>query len=265
MALAVLSSGCVFTAQQATDAALRRATQAGFKTELVEGRGFTHSVFTRVRADAAPIWVFVEGDGSPWTHAGTQIAPNPTARSPLALELALQTPNAIYLGRPCYLRGHDDARCNSQFWTGARYSDAVVRSMNAALQATLKNHPNNKVVLVGYSGGGTLAVLMAQTLPRVAVVTIAGNLDTAEWARQHGFTALAGRNPADEAPLPAEIEQFYSIGGQDENVTESMAARYLSRVRSERIWRYEKFGHVCCWEEAWQEILSKVSTRLEDH
>lgn len=145
-----------------------------------------------------------------------------------------------------------------------RYSNEVVLSMTAALQAVLERSDTQRVVLVGYSGGGTLAVLMAQSLPRVtAVVTIASNLDTAEWTRQHGYEPLTGRNPADEQALPSSITQLHLIGGKDENVTENMSARYLARLSPEQIWRYEKFGHVCCWEQTWPEVVDKVSATLK--
>jgi pimeloyl-ACP methyl ester carboxylesterase len=265
-AMAMLTSACTtLTGEEATTATLKQATQSGFSAQLVEGNGYSHDVLLRGRADSDLVWVFIEGDGLPWTDAGTRVANNPTARNPLALRLALQTPGTvIYLGRPCYLRSHTDARCTSKTWTSSRYSNEVVLSMTAALQTVLKQSDFQRIVLVGYSGGGTLAVLMAQSLSSVtAVVTIAGNLDTAEWTRQHGYEPLTGRNPAEEPALPSSIAQLHLIGGKDENVTEAMSARYFARESSEQIWRHEKFGHVCCWGQTWPEIVDKVSAMLK--
>lgn len=265
--IAMMLVACAtLTGQDATNAALKQATQAGFDARLIEGKGYSHDVFIRGPADAEMVWVFVEGDGSPWTDSGTQIADNPTARNPLALRLAMQTPDTVlYLGRPCYLRAGEDARCEPSLWTAARYSNAVVQSMNGALLALLPIDAAQRVVLVGYSGGGTLAMLMAQSLPRVtAVITIAGNLDTAAWTQQHGYEPLTGRNPADEPALPHSITQLHLIGGKDDNVTEAMQSRYLTPVPSENIWRYKQFGHVCCWEQAWPEIVDRVSATLSE-
>jgi hypothetical protein len=261
-AIVILPACTTLTGEQATTAAIRQATQAGFEARLVEGMGYSHAVLMRSTANVETVWVFIEGDGSPWTDGGTKVADDPTARNPLALRLALQTPGSvIYLGRPCYLRARNDARCTPSLWTATRYSNDVVASMNSALQAVVSS---KRIVLVGYSGGGTLAVLMAQSLPNVAaVVTIVSNLDTAEWTRQHRYSPLLGRNPADEAALPNSIAQIHLVGGQDENASESMAARYLARVSPEQIWRFKQFDHVCCWEQTWPEILTKIETAIE--
>jgi hypothetical protein len=263
---AMLVSACAtLTGEEATTAALKQAAQAGFAARLIEGDGFLHDVAIRGPLDADRVWVFIEGDGAPWTDWGTQVADNPTARNPLALRLAQQTPGtAIYLGRPCYLRARSDARCGPSLWTSQRYSNAVVSSMSAALQKLLQSSDAQRIVLVGYSGGGTLAVLMAQSLPGVsAVITLAANLDTAEWTRQHGYEPLTGRNPADEPSLPKSITQLHLIGDKDRNVSEAMSARYFAQVPSDNIWRYKQFGHVCCWEQAWPEILTRVEATLE--
>ena len=261
--MAILPACTTLTGEQATIATLRQATQAGFEARLVEGKGFSHDVLVRGPADAETVWIFIEGDGSPWTDVGTKVADDPTARNPLALRLALQTPRSvIYLGRPCYLRARNDARCESSLWTAARYSNEVVASMNSALQAAVSS---KRIVLVGYSGGGTLAVLMAQSMQRVtAVITIAGNLDTDEWTKQHRYSPLVGRNPTTEPALPSSIEQIHLLGSKDDNITESMAAKYLARLPPQQIWRYKRFGHVCCWEQTWPEIVDELSVALKE-
>ena len=65
--------------------------------------------------------------------------------------------------------------------------------MVAALRSFLSVHPYPHVVLIGYSGGGTLAWLMASRIPETTrVVTIAANLDIDEWTRIHGDSPLSG-------------------------------------------------------------------------
>jgi len=259
-----LGACIALTGEEATQTALGRVTKVGFTAEVMEGSGFTHEVFSRVQPNADTLWVFIEGDGSPWVNGGTQVADNPTARKPLALQLTTQTPNAIYLGRPCYLRAHRDARCSPKLWTEARYSDAVVRSMNSALQTALKRYSARKVVLVGYSGGGTLATLMAQSAPKgIAVVTIAGNLDTEAWTRQHGYAALVGRNPATEPPL-SNVLELHLVGDRDKNVTSTTTARYLQRIPPSQIWHYANFDHVCCWAADWQAIASRIQAAVSN-
>jgi len=259
----LLAACAELTGARATDRAINLARAHSFSSAEVEGRGLRHTVLSRLQADDSDVWVFIEGDGSPWIHEGREIADDATARNPLALRLALQTPGSVlYLGRPCYLRARTDARCDAALWTRARYSEAVVSSMNAALRTALATR---RVVLVGYSGGGTLAALMARTNEDVvATVTIAGNLDVAEWSTRHHYLPLSeSRNPADDAPLPSSLVQVNLVGERDTNVSPSIAERYLSRLTKEQVWRFPKFDHVCCWEKSWPEIRAKIQDRLD--
>ena len=70
--------------------------------------------------------------------------------------------------------------------------------MAAALSDILQRRPYQGLVLIGYSGGGVLAMLLAEQFPATqAVVTVAGNLDTDAWAIEHGYSPLRGSlNPA---------------------------------------------------------------------
>ena len=60
-----------------------------------------------------------------------------------------------------------------------RYSDEIVSSMTEAVRTAALQAKARSVVLVGYSGGGVLAVLIAERLDNVAaVITVGANLDT---------------------------------------------------------------------------------------
>src|SRR5258707_1238646 len=66
----------------------------------------------------------------------------------------------------------------------------------------------------GHSGGGTLAVLLARRFSQTRlVVTVAGDLDTAAWAKAVAREDLDGSlNPADGPPLAPEIRQRHYAG-----------------------------------------------------
>lgn len=230
-------------------------------TELDSG-SFRHKVYARPAAteqrnDLAI--VFIEGDGLPWTDGGTRIADDPTPRRALALELLLKTrAPAWYLTRPCY-NGLLDLRCNPSLWTDARYSKAVVVSMTAALQQHARAQGIERILLIGYSGGGTLAMLIAPHLDNLAgVVTIAANLDVSAWTAAHGYLPLdASLNPADEPPYSkAPIVHF--IGERDATVPPSTLTRYFETHAGEEAWRYPDFDHRCCWVERWPELLERA-------
>jgi pimeloyl-ACP methyl ester carboxylesterase len=238
----------------------------GLEPLLLRGTKFQHHAFAAVRGPPGLLVLFIEGDGSPWVRGGRQIAADPTPHEPLALALAVQTPaSVLYLGRPCYLEITRPPECTERLWTSQRYSSEVVASMSAAAEEFISEHHFNRILLVGYSGGGALAVLMAQVLPGISgVVTIAGNLDPDTWATLHGYLPLEGSlNPSIEPPLPADLKQWYLVGARDTNVPSAATARYFQRAPNDRIWPYARFDHVCCWAHEWPSLFSRISSELD--
>jgi pimeloyl-ACP methyl ester carboxylesterase len=231
----------------------------------VPGAGFTHSAYARIEPGNDLLALFIEGDGRPWVDGGRSVASDPTPRAPIALQLALETPGSVlYLGRPCYFAARSDPACQMRWWTSGRYADVIVTSMAAAAKRFINEHSVQRVLLVGYSGGGTLAVLLAEQLPQVVgLVSIAGNLDPDAWTQQHHYLPLTTSiNPALQAPLTPALPQWYLIGGRDVNVTDGMASRYLRRVPPASIWRFEDFDHACCWARAWPEVYAHIAGQL---
>jgi pimeloyl-ACP methyl ester carboxylesterase len=232
---------------------------------VLEGGKFELRAFATVRGPHRNLLiVFLDGDGSPWVDGGRHISADPTPRVPLALDLALETPGSVlYLGRPCYFALQRPPLCSPRYWTSGRYSQAVVTSMADAASRYASDHGFSGVLLVGYSGGGTLAALMARAVPHVVgLVTLAGNLDPKAWARGHGYLPLTGSlDPAFDPP-PPDVPQWDLRGGRDRNVPSAAVGRYFARQPTARIWRYPDFGHVCCWVRAWPSALQRILADL---
>ena len=260
----MLTAGC----EDLTARAERSARTAGFRTTVVAGARYQHEIFERRSPSDENLYVFVEGDGAPWSAGGTRISRDPTPRRPLGLALALRTPGTVlYLGRPCYFAARTDSACTTSLWTSERYSAAVVESLAAVVNRYTTTNTPRRVVLVGYSGGGTLVALMTSriTVP-TAIVVIAGNLDVGAWTEWHGYRPLVGSlNPATQAPLNSTLPQWYLVGDRDENVPERINHRYLDHVNPARIWRFPDFDHVCCWVDEWPRVLSRIQTTIGDH
>lgn len=264
MMLVVLATfaGCAAPARRAQLLAHR----GGLVPVLLQGKPFQHHGFAALRADDPLLVLFIDGDGSPWVDGGRRIAADPTPRVPLALALAAATKTSVlYLGRPCYLETAMPPECVPELWTTQRYSAAIVASMSAAAGSFIAANHFERVLLVGYSGGGTLAALMAQDLPgAVGFVSIAGNLDPDAWAKLHGYLPLAGSlNPALQPALPASLPQWYLVGQRDTNVPAAATARYMERIAPDRVWSYPRFDHVCCWAAEWPAIFARVSAELD--
>lgn len=259
--LAVSLNGCSSLADQTQSFAYHHGLAGSTRT----GAKYRHEIYAVRRAPADVLYIFIEGDGSPWIDDGRRPARNPTASAPLALELAVQTPHSVlYLGRPCYLHTNADPLCEPAVWTTGRYSIDVVRSMVSVANRYAADGAFSHIVLIGYSGGGTLAVLMAPYIPATcAVITIAANLDVDAWSNWHHYLPLSDSlNPSTQPALDMRIVQLHLIGGRDSNVPPDRSSRYLDTLSAQQVMRFDDFDHVCCWVAQWPDILAHVDELL---
>jgi hypothetical protein len=241
----------------ATSEFARRAGALGMTTEVVRGTSLRHVVFRIPRPASRRIHVYLGSDGTPWL--GGLPARDPTPRMPLALALMARDSDAsLYLGRPCYHGLAEDPGCTSALWTSARYSERVVASMAAAMRRIVTVKGIDDIVWFGYSGGGSLAVLLARHFPEsTAVITVSANLNIDAWTDARGDARLTGSlNPAREPPLPGRIVQIHYAGGRDRVVPVDLVRRGVTGVG--RVVVMPKYDHVCCWEAAWPTILAEV-------
>jgi hypothetical protein len=251
---------CVSPAERAQ----QLAQSADLSGRIMSGTDFRHETFSRIPESADRLFVFIDGDGNPYTEGGAVVSPDPSPRRPLALQWAAQTPAPVlYVARPCEFRTLRDPGCTPRLWTTLRYSASVVGSLSAIVNQVVAARHVRAVILIGYSGGGTLAVLMAgQVKHLAAVVTIAAVLDTDAWTTHHAYLPLEGSlNPATQPPLPMGLRHIYLIGGRDDNTPEGLNARYLN-ANSSLVWRYPQFDHVCCWTAQWPAIFARIQAEL---
>ncbi|MGF1612728.1 MAG: alpha/beta fold hydrolase [Gammaproteobacteria bacterium] len=236
----------------------REAAHLGLTRSEVKGHPFRHVVYQKLKPiPDSVLHVYLEGDGSPWIQE-RWVADDPTPRNPLMLRLmALDSVDSIYVGRPCY---HGLARtppCAPRFWTSARYSREVVDSMASVVRRILEQRGSARLGLFGHSGGGTLAMLMAEELTSTgAVVTLAGNLDVEAWARYHRYTPLLeSLDPVRRPPLPRTVRQLHVIGSDDRVILPEFLAEAARRGVVYNVVELEGFTHSCCWEAIWPDIL----------
>ncbi|MET0355698.1 MAG: alpha/beta fold hydrolase [Cellvibrio sp.] len=231
---------------------------------------FKHMVLTQGAQNPVRLHVYIEGDGLPFRNR-FQIATDPSPRELMMLQLMKQDKNrSLYLGRPCYFTSSNqdmaDEKCNFHWWTDARYSDEVVTSMVDTLRQHLKNHPARGVTLIGHSGGGTIATLMAQRMPEVdQLVTLAANLDTQAWTRYHHFTPLRNSlNPAAEIKTATPLKQIHFMGNKDKNIPPELAYDFLTSI-GQQANIIKDADHNCCWEEQWPSLLLQIEQQANRH
>lgn len=263
IAAVVLTSvlcGCTTPASRFVDDAGKR----NFIIENHQTNGLKHVVIKhRMVKDGQALHVYFDGDGTP-VLSRRRIASDPSSRSRLVLELMGRDAAAsILVGRPCYYLRQND--CDPVMWTDNRYSEAVVATLAATVREQIKLLPNSPVTLIGYSGGGTLAMLVAPRLPRVErIVTIAANLNVTAWANHHGYSVLNGSlDPAEAAVLADDVEQLHLFGADDQNVPFELMRGVAERGRKSTVLVIPDYDHSCCWLELWPRPLE--DRRPETH
>jgi len=132
--------------------------------------------------------------------------------------------------------------------------------MVSALRRLLDKGEVKDIILIGYSGGGVLAWLIAERLPEVTqLITIAANLDINAWTREHGYSPLVGSlNPASRAPLPQRILQLHLTGERDTNSPARLVQSVIAKQGRYAEIRVVPSDHRCCWEEFWPSLLNEL-------
>jgi pimeloyl-ACP methyl ester carboxylesterase len=224
---------------------------------------FRHRIYRRqagAGAGGGALHVYIEGDGMPFLEPAT-VALDPTPRDPLMLRLmALDPAPSVYLGRPCYFGLSHDQGCNPAYWTVRRFAPEVVASLAAALRSEVDLSQARSIELYAHSGGGTLAVLLANRVPAVTrVVTIGANLDTTAWCSLHHYTPLLGSlNPAREPGPPSRVRLLHLVGSDDTNTPPELVQSAASRTgASDAVRVIQGFTHNCCWQEIWSRVLQE--------
>jgi pimeloyl-ACP methyl ester carboxylesterase len=255
--LALALGACTTNARR-----VEQVAAEGGLTRAVYSPGTFDTLIYMKREEAAgpgPLVVFLEGDGQLRT---TSLEPfvETAPKYLIALELALHTPARVaYVVRPCHA-AERDPKCDLEQWRTARYSIDVVDSLVAGVREAARIANAREVELVGYSGGGTLAVLIAERLQNVSrVITVAANLDTDAWASLHGYPALSrSLNPA-LSERPHAWREVHLFGTEDQVVPRVTTSKYFERHPDARRLEIEGADHTCCWVRRWPELWQQVT------
>jgi pimeloyl-ACP methyl ester carboxylesterase len=265
LVMSLFAGACSSTGEHIDDVALA----AGLSRSVAAGDPFPHVIYAnRSAADAQlrELIVFLDGDGRPWSLDGQHPSPDPTTHQPIALELLTRTrAPSVYVSRPCYQQ-LANARCSPRLWTQARYSEEVVTSMAIAIHHVAEEHASPRLTLVGYSGGGALAELVAERLENVeAVITLAANLDIDAWTRHHEYLPLTeSLNPARSERTHPWREMHFQ-GGHDTNVPAATTDAYFIRYPAAHRELIDAFDHACCWVNVWPSLFARVKEEMGYH
>ncbi|WMD21633.1 alpha/beta hydrolase [Achromobacter seleniivolatilans] len=257
----LLLAGCAMDRVRNAD---ELAAPSGLHREHIATGTFVLTAYTRIPRADRPLRVYIEGDGLAWITR-TQPSADPTPRNAVGLTLAAQdaSDNVAYLARPCQFTPMSlNPQCTPVWWTGKRFGIEIVNAMNAAIDRLAARAPGQRVELIGYSGGGALAVLLAARRHDVASIrTVAGNLDTEFVNQLHEVSAMPeSLNPINEADRVAAIPQLHISGANDKIVPPSVAARFASATgpRCVRTRTLNGLDHGGNWAAQWPALLSEA-------
>lgn len=258
---AVLSVGCV-------NYSARLEGNAQAAGRIVERyTGLNHPVLAVLpqTVKSRVLRVYIEGDGHAWATS-SQPSTDPTPHDNLVANLAANDPSgAAYLARPCQFVTNE--HCNPMVWTDQRFSLQAISEMSSALDDIKRRYSISNIELVGYSGGGAVALLLAaQRNDIVSVQTLAGNVAVTAWAQLHGLTPLNGSlDPVSYADKLGAIPQRHLVGDQDTVVPQAVASAYLSKFGSSQCVEIVTVhaSHRDGWPTAWADFSQRPTNCMK--
>lgn len=206
--------------------------------------------------------VYIEGDGKAWLRSG-RASTDPTPQNRLVHRLMLNDPkhDIAYLGRPCqYIITPDN--CKPYTWTFGRYDSDIIEAMNSALSQIKHQGHYKNIELVGYSGGATIALLLASRRQDIDNIrTVAGNLDPEFTNKYHKVSPMpSALNPIDFRASLNSIPQMHFYGTEDSVIPAVISSHYQKQFTDQAclsVHEVKKAGHHKGWEGVWGELLQK--------
>ncbi len=232
----------------------------GLTREFVQGGDFVLTTYQRITNPDAPFVFYLEGDGSIWDYKKRRLSEDPTPKMLTLLKLAAldNRPNIVYVARPCqYTPMAMNPKCSPEYWSGKRFSDDSIESLNTAINNINKNR--QKFSLVGFSGGGGLSVLIAARNPLVKdILTIAANLDTEAFVEYHNSKPMIGSlNPIHYAKKTSHVPQLHLSGGKDMTVPSFIADEFVRAANSKCVKQLivPEASHHKGWSKLWLQFV----------
>lgn len=223
------------------------------------GRVFAAETRPGPVAEPGLLTVVIEGDGITRLPGGIA-SPDPTSPRPTGLRIAHAWPSGpvAWLGRACQFVRRRDPACSRRDWTDGRYAEPLVSAMNDAVDRLKAQAGATRVQLVGWSGGGLMALLIAARRSDVAgLATFASPLDLPAWARLKGARAFSAPAPPERLDVP----QVHVFGLRDKVVPPLSSvglARRLAAGPHDLVAEAPE-SHLCCWRAHAREAAVRLA------
>ncbi len=259
--LAVAIAACSAGSGPAWKQLTERAARYGFEPQSFEVKPFVLSGLLRGRpGDSRELVVYLEGDGRGVVRG--RVTDDPTPSRAMGFELARwdPAPLVLYLARVGQFQPSQTGQAYQPYWANKRLAEEAVSAASRAIDKAKADSGASQIHLVGYSGGGGLALLLAQRRSDVlSLVTVAGLLDTQWWVEEKKFQPLTGSlNPARQALLLTNLPQIHFYGRDDEIIPPQMSAHFETLAPFAQFSRVElPTNHWRAWPEIWPQLLEE--------
>lgn len=198
-----------------------------YEHKIIKTQYFDIATWQKITSPNSVYKIYIEGDGHAFNAHGLPTS-DPTPRGTLMRELAFGDKNAnvIYLARPCQYEKNN--LCEQKYWTTARFAKEVIESEYEAIRSIAGN---NEVILIGFSGGGQIAGLIAATKNDIKVkkiITIAGNLNHNAWTEYHHLPKLSDSMNLEDvySDFISKPQQHY-VGGKDKVIPMEITKQFI--------------------------------------
>ena len=259
--LAILAlGGCIGTTYpyMRTETAQRIAAPAWMIKRDISANPFLLRSYERIHDRGGIAHIYIEGEEED-DRLGSA-----TPTNPVALHLASKdkAENVIYIARPCQYTGmiSPAEKCDRNYWNESRFSEEVLSAYNKALDDIALRYDIKSFDLVGYSGGGAIAALLAaQREDITSLRTVAGILDHEAYTQATIKEPLSDSlNPVSNAIMLAKIPQYHFIGGRDDDVPPAVLHSYLQSMPPSKCVQtmlIQEAEHNKGWVDKWPELL----------
>ncbi|MDD9912295.1 MAG: hypothetical protein OXR68_01840 [Alphaproteobacteria bacterium] len=247
------------------------AIKHDFVRQSIQASPFVLTAWVKQTDKEKPPHIYIEGDGRAFTNSGYTISRNPTpVKPPSGFKLAMADPHphVIYIARPCQFTPiEQNPTCkNNKWWSSNRYDTTTLSAFNTALDKVIPN--NQKVHLIGFSGGATLALLAAATRKDIASVrTVAGNIAPHAVNHFHRMQPTPfALSPIKQIEKLKNIPQVHFTGGKDKVITPPITRAYLNELPHARCTRHiqvQQASHSKGWIKKWPNLLKEEPTCID--
>ncbi len=250
--------GCASSGGYSAQKNIHEIAQNGFKVQKYKTSTFTlYGLLRPAKGQSTSLHVYIEGDGFAWVRRN-KASVNPTPTDNVTRSLAEYDPSdaaVLYLARPCqYVKAGDMNMCSQKFWTSHRLAPEVIIALNEAINQAKQNINAQDISIVGYSGGGGAAALVAAKRNDVKFLgSVAGLLDHVKWTDMHKVSPLIGSlNPADSVHLLRNIPQLHVSGKDDKIVPPASQKSYCDELNQNNACiALDGVEHSDAWHRVW--------------